>query len=52
MNLLSESLSLRVRVRAKRDDRFLCKILLSRTDRTLTPTPLPEGEGLQSAHVM
>jgi hypothetical protein len=35
-----------VRVRAKRDDEVLCQSLIFRYARTLTPTPLPEGEGL------
>jgi uncharacterized protein (DUF885 family) len=36
-----------VRVRAKRDAGFSRKSSTSRADRTLTPTPLPRGEGLK-----
>jgi hypothetical protein len=36
----------RVRVRAERGDGVLCQSLISRSARTLTPTPLPQGEGL------
>jgi hypothetical protein len=36
----------RVRVRAERGDDVLYKPWISRTDRTLSPTPLPGGEGL------
>ena len=35
----------RVRVRAKRGAEFVRKSLLSRADRTLTPTSSPKGEG-------
>jgi hypothetical protein len=36
-----------VRVRAKREAEFSYKFVVARSDRTLTPTPLPTGEGLK-----
>ena len=48
-----EGVERRVGVRAERDAKCLRKSLLSRADRTLTPTPLPKGEGLaHDGHVV